>query len=78
MYEKSAERIFAKSEPPVDYNHTLLTPWDISLQRLSAEATALQNLLVPPDPDLIPERLVTNTKAEIKDPPSRLSVYEFD
>jgi len=67
MYEKSAEKIFAKSEPPVEYNHTLLTTWEISLQSLSTEATALQNLLVFFDPDTIPERLLINAKAEIQD-----------
>jgi hypothetical protein len=67
MYEKSAEKIFARSEPPVEYDHTLLTTWEISLQRLSTEATTLQNLLVFFDPDAIPERLLTNQKAGIED-----------
>ena len=56
-----------KSEIPIDYDRTLLATWDISLQRLSAEATTLQNLLVFFDPDLIPERLIKDTKAEIDD-----------
>ncbi|KKO99275.1 hypothetical protein THAR02_08625 [Trichoderma harzianum] len=66
IYEKSAEKVLAKSEPPVAYDQTLLTTWDISLQKLSAEATRLQSLLVFFDPDLIPERLITNTKAGIE------------
>lgn len=67
VYEKSAEKVLAKSEPPVEYDQTLLTTWDISLQKLSAEATRLQSLLVFFDPDLIPQRLITNTKAGIED-----------
>jgi hypothetical protein len=67
IYGKSAKKIFAKSERPVEYEHTLLTTWDISLQKLSTEAMTLQNLLAFFDPDLIPERLITGTKAEIED-----------
>lgn len=62
IYKKSAAKIFAKSEKPVEYDDTVLTIWNI-LQKLSEEATELQNLLVFFDPDLIPERLNTNTKA---------------
>ncbi|KAF4459225.1 hypothetical protein FALBO_14020, partial [Fusarium albosuccineum] len=63
-----AEKIFAKSKKPVDYDDTVFTTWNISLQKLSEEATRLQNLLVFFNPDLIPEWLITNTKAEIDDP----------
>lgn len=66
IYEKSAAKVFVKLERPVEYDHTLLTTWDISLQKLSTEATTLQNLLVFFDPDMIPERLITDTKAEIE------------
>ncbi|KAK0702012.1 tpr repeat-containing protein [Lasiosphaeria miniovina] len=65
VYEKSAERVFAKSERPVEYDHTLLTTFEISLQKLSEEAASLANLLACFDPDLIPERLLTETKAEM-------------
>ena len=78
MYEKSAEKIFAKSEPPVEYNHTLLTTWEISLQSLSTEATALQNLLAFFDPDTIPERLLINAKAEIQDARLEFLSDEFE
>ncbi|KAK4221160.1 hypothetical protein QBC38DRAFT_461780 [Podospora fimiseda] len=67
IYEKSADRVFAKSDRPVEYDHTLLTTWEISLQNLSDEAARLQNLLSCFDPDLILERLITDTKAEIDD-----------
>ncbi|KAK4250129.1 hypothetical protein C7999DRAFT_38842 [Corynascus novoguineensis] len=77
-YEKSAEKIFAKLEPPVEYNHTLLTTWDISLQNLSAKAAALQNLLVFFDPDTIPERLLSNNKVEIQDGRFEFLADDFD
>lgn len=54
VYEKSAEKVYSKSDRPVEYDHSVLTTWEISLQKLSAEATTLQNLLVFFDPDLIP------------------------
>jgi len=78
IYKKSAEKIFAKSEKPVEYDDTVFTTWDISLQKLSEEATKLQNLLVFFDPDLIPERLITNTKAEIDDPSLEFLFDEFE
>lgn len=78
IYEKSAEKIYTNSEPPVEYNHTLLTAWEISLQSLSTEATALQNLLVFFDPDAIPERLITHTKAKIEDSRLEFLSDEFE
>lgn len=77
-YEKSAEKIFAKLEPPVEYNHTLLTTWDISLRNLSAKATALQNLLVFFDPDTIPERLLNNNRVEIQDGRFEFLAHDFE
>lgn len=65
VYEKSAEKVFAKSDRPVEYDHTLLTTYDISLQKLSTEATALLNLLAFFDPDSIPERLLANIAADL-------------
>ncbi|KAJ3544311.1 hypothetical protein NM208_g3129 [Fusarium decemcellulare] len=78
IYKKSEEKIFAKSEKPVEYNDTVFTTWNISLQKLSEEATRLQNLLVFFDPDLIPERLITNIKAEIDDPDLEFLFDDFD
>lgn len=43
IYERSADRVFARSDRPVEYDHTLLTTWEISLQKLSREAMKLQN-----------------------------------
>lgn len=78
IYEKSAEKVFAKAGPLVEYDHTLLTTWDISLQKLSAEATTLQNLLVFFDPDLILERLILNTQAKFEDPRLEFLFDDFE
>lgn len=67
IYRKSAEKIFAKSKPPIEYKYTTLTTWDTSLERLSNESRILQNLLAFFDPDSILERLITDTKAGIID-----------
>ncbi|KXX82641.1 putative disease resistance protein RDL6 [Madurella mycetomatis] len=78
IYQKSADRVFAKSERPVEYDHTLLTTWEISLQKLSDEAMRLQNLLACFDPDLVPERLITKTRAEIHDANLAFLFDEFE
>ncbi|KAB5575359.1 tpr repeat-containing protein [Coniochaeta sp. 2T2.1] len=38
IYQKSAEKVFAKSDKPGEYDHTVLTTWDISLQKPFGEA----------------------------------------
>lgn len=78
VYKKSAEKVYSKSDRLVEYDHTVLTTWEISLQKLSPEATTLQNLLVFFDPDLIPERLITNTKAEINHDDLEFLFDEFE
>lgn len=72
IYKKSAEKIFAKCDIPIEYHASILTTWETSMEGLSEDAKNLQNLLVLFDPDLIPERLLTDTKAEIED-----TSYEF-
>ena len=61
VYKKFAEKIFVKSEPLVEYEHTLGTVWDISLQNLSSTAKMLQNLLSVFNPDSISERLLVGS-----------------
>ncbi|EFW99250.1 tpr repeat-containing protein [Grosmannia clavigera kw1407] len=58
IYDKSAHKVLAKADNLVGYDHTVLTTWEISLEKLSAEAARLQNLLVFFDPDKILEKLV--------------------
>jgi hypothetical protein len=78
IYDKSAEKVYAKSDRPVEYDHTVLTTWDISLQKLSTEARTLQNLLIFFDPDSLLERLITNTKAELEDTELSFLLDEFE
>lgn len=78
LYEKSAERIYAKTDHPVEYPYTVLTTWDISLKHMSGEATRLQNLVVFFDPDMIPERLITNTGAGVENPAFDFLFDEFE
>lgn len=78
IYKKLAEKIFAKLEKPVEYDGTVLTTWNTSLQKLSEEATKLQKLLVFFDPNLIPECLMMNTKAAIGDPSLEFLFDEFE
>jgi len=80
LYDKSAERVYAKSGTPIEYGHTVLTTWDISLQNLSSDAKALQNLLAFFDPDSLLERLITSTKADLENTPGHsflLDEFEY-
>lgn len=67
IYRKSASKIHAKGETPMEYNHTLSTVWDISLQNLPQDASTLQNFTAFFDPDKIEERLLTNPKVSHTD-----------
>ena len=65
IYQRSSAKIHARGETPIDYNHTLSTVWDISLQKLPHEASMLQNLLAFFDPDKIEERILKNPDANL-------------
>lgn len=67
IYRKSASKIHAKGETPMEYDHTLSTVWDISLQNLPQDASTLQNFTAFFDPDKIEERLLTNPKVSHTD-----------
>lgn len=67
VYRKSASKIHAKVETPMEYNHTLSTVWEISLQNLPQDASTLQNFTAFFDPDKIEERLLTNPKVNHTD-----------
>jgi hypothetical protein len=62
----SAQKLYTRIGPPAEYQHTVLSAWETSFQRLSPEATALLNLLVFFQPRSIPEQLITNNEAEIQ------------
>jgi predicted ATPase len=78
LYKKAAEKILSRSEIPADYSYTSLTTWDISLEQLSPEAKVLLNLLAFFDPDLIPERLIVDTKAKLNEPSLEFLFDEFE
>lgn len=67
LYEKSAARIHLRGEAPPEYNHTIATVWDISIENLPQDARTLQSILALLDPDSVPERLLTNSRAPLTD-----------
>ena len=78
LYKKHAQRIFIKEQAQVDYDHTLSTVWDLSLQSLSLNARVLLHLLSFFDPDSIPERLLIETRAVIVEPRLKFLNDEFE
>ena len=78
LYKKHTERIFVKDQSQVDYDHTLNTVWDLSLQSLSPNARVLLDLLSLFDPDSIPERLLIGTRAEIVEPRLKFLNDDFE
>ena len=76
IYHHSSAKIHARGETPVEYNHTLSTVWDISLQKLSSDASILQSLLTFFDPDNIEERLLRNPNTSLT--PERLQFLTDD
>lgn len=60
LYRSSAKRIIAKGEAPPEYNYTIGTVWDLSLQKLSRDARTLQQLLSFLEPDGVEEDLLTS------------------
>ena len=78
LYKKHAERIFGKKQPQVDYDHTLNTVWDWSLEALSPNARVLLDLLSFFDGDSIPERLLIETRAVITEPRLKFLGDEFE
>ncbi|BDD54768.1 hypothetical protein MAP00_000358 [Monascus purpureus] len=65
VYLKSANKIFAKTGAPAQYEHTPRTVWETSFARLSTESKTLLNLLTFFDPDLILESILSNKGAGI-------------
>lgn len=78
LYKKSAERILTRSQTPSEYDYTSLTTWNMSLEKLSKEAQILQNVLAFFDPDLILERLILESKAQLSDDRLEFLFDEFE
>ncbi|KAK7743150.1 hypothetical protein SLS53_004235 [Cytospora paraplurivora] len=78
LFHKSAQKVFARSKVPGEYGYTVETAWNMSIERLSPNAKVLLNVLAFFDPDLIPERLILETKANIDDEQLEFLFDEFD
>ncbi|KAI1294398.1 hypothetical protein F5Y03DRAFT_372923 [Xylaria venustula] len=78
LYKKSALKVLARSKGPGEYDYNSLTAWNMSLEKLSGEARVLQNVLAFFDPDLILERLIVDTKADLSDDKLQFLFDEFD
>lgn len=78
LYNKSAQKIFTRSEAPLQYKYTLNTVWDISFQNLSTDSRNLLNMLAFFDPDRIPEWILTNQKPAINEASLRFLFDEFE
>ncbi|KAI1429008.1 hypothetical protein F5Y12DRAFT_782253 [Xylaria sp. FL1777] len=78
LYKKSAVKVLARSKGPGEYDYDSLTAWNMSLEKLSGDARILQNVLAFFDPDLILERLIVDTKAELSDDKLQFLFDEFD
>jgi predicted ATPase len=74
---ESARKWCVNAGPPAEYDHTLATAWDTSLQRLSRKARALLHLLSCFDTDLVPEGMITGKKAEIYGAPLQFALDDF-
>lgn len=78
LFKKSAEKVFARSRALDQYDHTVTTVWNISLEQLSDQAKILQNVLAFFDPDHIPEHLINQTKVRLDDPAWEFLLDDFE
>lgn len=67
LYRSSAKRIIAKGEPLSEYNYTIGTVWELSLQMLSKDARTLQQLLSFLEPDGIEEELLVKNDERLSE-----------
>ena len=58
LYERNAAKIDAKKASLSDYDHTLSTVWEMSLNKLSGFSRSLQEMLAFFNPDKIEERIL--------------------
>lgn len=78
LYQRSSAKIHARAEAQVEYNYTLTTVWEFSMQKLTQDATVLLNLIVFFDPDKIEEELLTNPRADLDFKPLEFIADEFE
>ncbi|KAI0539986.1 hypothetical protein GGR58DRAFT_194652 [Xylaria digitata] len=78
LFKKSAVKVLTRSKAPGEYDYNSLTAWNMSLEKLSGDARIFQNVLAFFNPDLILERLIVDTKAELSDDKLHFLFDEFD
>lgn len=65
LYQRNASKIDAKRTGITDYEHSISTVWEMSLNKLDGPAYKLQNLLAYLDPDKIDEIVLTEGSKEL-------------
>lgn len=67
LYERNASKIDARKAGITDYEHSLSTVWEMSLNRLSGSSRSLQEILAFFDPDKIDEKVLREGSQNIID-----------
>lgn len=67
LYERNSSKIDARKTPGSDYEHTLSTVWNVSLEKLTETSTCLLNLLSFFEPDVIPEDILLQGSRNMDD-----------
>ncbi|KAG9253974.1 uncharacterized protein F5Z01DRAFT_743372 [Emericellopsis atlantica] len=78
LFNQSAEKVFARSPILDEYQHTVTTVWNLSLEQLSPQARIMHNLLAFFDPDHIAESLISKTKTRFNDPAWEFILDDFE
>ena len=67
LYERNAGKIDARKAGITDYEHSLSTVWEISLNRLSGFSRSLQEILAFFDPDKVDEKVLREGSCNVID-----------
>jgi hypothetical protein len=78
LFKEFASKLIPRLEPVVEYDHTLSTVWNLSLESLPPNSRNLLNLLAFFDPDSILERLLMKSKYSFTDPRLKSLEDEFE
>ena len=65
LYERNAAKIDARKTGLTDYEHTLSTVWEMSLNRLTGDALELLHLLAFLEPDGVSEQILSEASTLI-------------
>ena len=78
LYERYASKIDARKAPGSDYEYTLSTVWDISLEKLTSASTHLLGLLSFFDPDEVSEDILLHGSKGLDDEKYMFLFDEFE